>query len=602
MDLSSDQRTLAVVSWEGPAEKGGRATLDVYDMATRRRRLPDTRLPLDVGAVAVSPSGRFVAVSGYRDGYVLIYDLQDRARLPELLNVTSTAPGVHILAPVGSAPAPFDGERHTAALTFREDGLLLAGSEVGVVRLVDPATGRVVQRFTGAPDLTSNNAIALSQDETVMVSAGTRGVAGWDLQTGRQMWFAGLDENRCRTVAVTGRSVLCGGLFASVEQLALESGSPTGTRYDMQHGQVSALVLTPDHDTLVELSDSQPVVARWRLDGTGPITRLLAAHGAPLGYDAGGTLLLVRGTDQYISVNGYSYNRPPLTVIDARTSSVVDRLGLDRVAPVWTQRPGRLVAWQEAGPASTFDVVAHRMVGRAESGIGGPPTGTAVAPSGRRLLAWAEDSGDPPIWEVLDLPSGEAVGNGRMFRGHQGTLGPRGRIMLWSGDGQVVTYDLRSRHTLARRSLLSAAVSPLGVVTASSADGRLGFYKFPSLRPTGSLPGTPGVVQQFAFSRDGRLFVARGGDDAVRLVDMASRTQIGESIKILADGPRDIALRPDGMELAEPTSRGIALWDLQPQRWLTAACRFAGRNLTREEWTTYLPSLGNYHRTCRPQS
>ena len=64
MDLSRDGGTLAVVSWEGPEPSGGRSTLAVYDASTRRRRLPDTRLPLDVGAVAVSPTGRYVAVSG----------------------------------------------------------------------------------------------------------------------------------------------------------------------------------------------------------------------------------------------------------------------------------------------------------------------------------------------------------------------------------------------------------------------------------------------------------------------------------------------------------------------------------------------------------
>ena len=153
MDLARDGRTLAVVSWEGPEAGGGRATLAVYDTATRRRRLPDTRLPLDVGAVAVSPTGRYVAVSGYSDGRVLIFDTQGRARLPVLLNVYQDAPGVRRLGPFGAAPDTDAARtvRHTAALTFRPDGQLLAGSTTGVVRLVDPATGRLVRRFTGAP-------------------------------------------------------------------------------------------------------------------------------------------------------------------------------------------------------------------------------------------------------------------------------------------------------------------------------------------------------------------------------------------------------------------------------------------------------------------
>ena len=63
----------------------------------------------------------------------------------------------------------------------------------------------------------------------------------------------------------------------------------------MQHGPVADLVVTPDRRTLVELADTQPVIARWRLDGTGPITRLLRAPGTPTGYDASGRLLLTSG-------------------------------------------------------------------------------------------------------------------------------------------------------------------------------------------------------------------------------------------------------------------------------------------------------------------
>ena len=58
-----------------PRTGGGRATLAVFDVASRERRAPEVALPLDVGGVAVSPDGRYVAVSGYDDGRVLVYDI-----------------------------------------------------------------------------------------------------------------------------------------------------------------------------------------------------------------------------------------------------------------------------------------------------------------------------------------------------------------------------------------------------------------------------------------------------------------------------------------------------------------------------------------------
>ncbi len=139
MDLSRDGRTLAVVSWEGPERGGGRATLSVYDMQTpqpahrhptaagRRRRGGEPRRPVHRGL-------------GYDDGHVLVFDTAGRSQLPELLTVTSRAPGVRLLPTVGSAPA-FTEHRHTAALAFLPDGTLLAGSEVGIVRVVDPRDG-----------------------------------------------------------------------------------------------------------------------------------------------------------------------------------------------------------------------------------------------------------------------------------------------------------------------------------------------------------------------------------------------------------------------------------------------------------------------------
>ena len=67
-----------------------------------------------------------------------------------------------------------------------------------------------------------------------------------------------------------------------------------------------------------------------------------------------------------------------------------------------------------------------------------------------------------------------------------------------------------------------------------------------------------------------------------------------------APRPTRSALRPDGTELAVGGSReaGIQVWDLDPEQWVAAACRLAGRNLTAEEWSTNLADLAAYRATC----
>ena len=96
-----------------------------------------------------------------------------------------------------------------------------------------------------------------------------------------------------------------------------------------------------------------------------------------------------------------------------------------------------------------------------------------------------------------------------------------------SSDGnQLWTVRVSTGHVLASHGgLVAGAVSPDGVVAASHADGSLIFLDLYTLHADGRpLPDAPGIIEQFAFSRDGSLLAARSPDGTVRLVDMASRT------------------------------------------------------------------------------
>ena len=56
-------------------------------------------------------------------------------------------------------------------------------------------------------------------------------------------------------------------------------------------------------------------------------------------------------------------------------------------------------------------------------------------------------------------------------------------------------------------------------------------------------------------------------------------------------------LRPDGRAVAVNARLGVAQWSLEPAGLARAACRLAGRNLTRAEWATYMGGE-SYRRTC----
>jgi hypothetical protein len=435
-----------------------------------------------------------------------------------------------------------------------------------------------------------------------MLSTGSRGLVRWDLSNRRPSWVAAVPEDRCLSVAVLpeqGR-VLCGGRFGRVESLDLADGASTAERFDMQHGQVSELLVTADGRSLLELSESQPVVATWALDGTGPVTRRLAVPGTPLGYDAAGDLLLTEGPDL---VDRTYETSPVLRVVDARTGAAVRRLrGYARAW--WSARPGRLVAWDDYGTGYVVDARSGRRLLRLQGGFGGPAGGIAAAAGGRLLLAWSQDAGlaGRPVWEVWDLRTGEIRASGQFLGNPQlnGSTTASGDVGVWSGGGAVASFSTASGDGIARREgVEAAAVSPAGVVAASRADGRLAFLRAPSLRPAGrALPGSPGVMRQLAFSRDGRLLAAQGGDGSVRVVDVAARVQLGEPIEVGVGPDRRTALRADGRELLVSAEAALSLWDLRPTVWRREACRVAGRNLTSAEWATHLSGAGDVRRTC----
>ena len=115
-----------------------------------------------------------------------------------------------------------------------------------------------------------------------------------------------------------------------------------------------------------------------------------------------------------------------------------------------------------------------------------------------------------------------------------------------------------------------------------------------------------------AYSPDGRTLAATTvGFSRSRLWDAATGTAIGQQ---LVDGKtpftnatfflerfqgRRPAFSPDGRSVVVPSFDGItAVWDLDPDHWLAAACQLVGRNLTAEEWDQYMGRLP-YRQTCR---
>jgi DNA-binding SARP family transcriptional activator/WD40 repeat protein len=603
--VSADERTVAEVSWEGPEQGGESTTLSVFDLSSGSPQRRETRLPLTLRTVAVSPDGTRVAVSGNEDGRVFIFDTHPQAVLPTLPadgSVTGRA-GVSLVPEI--RPSGYNGLRPRAALAFTGRGELIVGSESGVVRIVDAATAQEVGRLSGAPPLTSNALARVSADGSALLTTGDQGVAVWDLVSHQFSWSTSTGADPCISTAFAPMisSVLCGTATGAVRALELGTGLQTDRTFDLQRGGISDLAVTPDGHALAELTDAQSIIGRWSLDGTGPVTRLLKLPDDPGGYSPDGRWLLAAPRQ--------TAPDPTPEIVDGRSGRVMDRLTGYQAAG-WTSSPGVLVAWDSSSFGHLIDAHSHRRLGELSANFELDPESRRSASSGHVFLAWGLDTSgggtdsEALSWRVWDERTGEIVAAGPEGADDWTgvSLSADGRLLVGVLAGQLSTYRISASEPadpvrLAHVSgIKNASVSPTGVVAASTDDGNVVFYDSPSLRGTGQRIEGTGLIHQFAYSGDGQVLVIRGVDNRVRLVDMRQQVPVGDPISI--NGPLDanLALSPDGSQLALPDPRGILVWDLRSASWTAAACQVAGRELTAQEWGTYFEGLGRYHLSC----
>jgi WD40 repeat protein len=112
-----------------------------------------------------------------------------------------------------------------------------------------------------------------------------------------------------------------------------------------------------------------------------------------------------------------------------------------------------------------------------------------------------------------------------------------------------------------------------------------------------ALSGHTQAVSGVAFSRDGSILASGSADGDIRLWDAKTHELLGilpaqqKAVQAIVFSPSEGILASVGED------NSIIFWDAGVDGWINEACRIANRNLTPQEWSTYMGSR-SYRKTC----
>ena len=571
-------------------DAGTAFTVGLFDVASGRLTVEsepiEGRLYPDRATFAADGDALVVAVEAATDEQTSRLILVDGSTGRERASSESIAPlddeEPYHLVPVAAALA---------------DGNFVVGSDAGVVRLLDGSNLAELQRHR-LDEYTTTFLQPLS-DGTV-VGAGIHGLVRFDPVTGDVMWQQVDFAETCMNLRVIEEagSVFCSGFYGQLDQRDLATGVIVRT-IDLQNGGGGPMWSARGGTELVNFGNNEPVVTRWRLDGSGPVTQIGPPGWGTYWLSPNGEQAIVAHTDrQGREQDGRDWT---FKVVDVATGrDVVPLDGLH--GPTWAD---------DDSIVAVVTVDGGFQVARVDVSSG------EITPGGDVYEAEPDlyfEPGSPQMWVGITNDDGirDALGGRRRPE-------PRGadhqpgwecvelHVRLRSPFG-VHVRRTRSPSSTAQPASVVGTVDMFGTAYTTAADdlfvadngGNLIQHDLDTLQPIRTFGGSRGFIHELWGTEDG-TFIATKSDQFVTLFDVASGESLGEPIVIpTGDDIRSISIARRGtlLSLGGGIETGAQLWDLDPEHWVTAACRIAGRNLTEDEWSSYIGDLAPYHETC----
>lgn len=496
--------------------------------------------------------------------------------------------------------------------------------EQGHVERADLTQGRVVSTVSVPPNA---RVVAATDGQHVAAASPDGSVELVDLQTGTTSRpFAKLRA----PLAVVALSA-DGSLFAGAaqgEDLIRVWNTSNGVEqatFTSGLGQVQALAWSPDNTRLFSTPVDQAEVQAWDLSHYASPTKRLLAAGPPAAGAA--TATAVDPTSRTLAV-GTDKGRP--WFLDLDSGLVHPSVGPDRapiVSVAFTEH-GRLALTADAGGVltvwnpATGDRVADLTKATRVEGLSAVSR-APIAPDGRTAASFIDGFGlqlvdvvsqtiSPPVYPEIQNHSGfEVLGwtpDGRyVVVGAQGVMVSR---TSGTSPGVWALVDPKDGGVLWQTSALEQVVAADVVfaegdrtIVVPGQSGRLYFLDAASgtvLGPGGASGRTPAVNDRqtpasVSLSPDRRRLSVASQAHPVEIYDVASPQQ-SSTLEVPATTATAHFLSDH--ELVTTTSQGaVSVHNLTVADWIEQACAAAGRQLTADEWSQFLPAYP-YRNVC----
>jgi WD40 repeat protein len=352
---------------------------------------------------------------------------------------------------------------------------------------------------------------------------------------------------------------------------------------------VGGALVSPDGRFIFAMSGN--FLYRWSIDGQDEPALLFEGHTAPIAsFDISpdGSLLATGSEDDTAKIWDTEGNElATLAGHEAQVTFVK-----------FTPDGKRLITGSEDGSAKIWDTEGNELANL--EGHDGSLTSIAMRPDGRQFTTTGTD-GLAIMWNIDGTKRAEVKHNGPVLGAIYDPSGDT--LATVSSDGELSIWETESGKTFGHFSsvngIRSAAFSPDGELLATTDDNfnvQL-WYIFKPMRSK-SLPCHDGPVTTLAFSPAGDKLASTSEDSTVCVWDVTNLASLPATFEGHDTRTNSAVFTPDASMLVTASDDGtVRTWIIDLDVMAGIACRQAERNLTIEEWETYLPDL-EYELTC----